>query len=145
MGCRAGAHKATPLRKLVCEPLTNFKKVLGKDSDLEAHQNHKYHTEAVEAGKAFLRTYHNVDKEVNNMVNQHRRDLVKSNRERLVPIIRACLFLGRQGLAFRGHRDDGALKSEMEEKDTLFKDNADSVLPNQGNFREVLRLMAGVV
>ena len=31
---------------------------------------------------------------------------IKENREVLVPIIDSIIFCGRQGIAFRGHRDD---------------------------------------
>jgi len=52
---KAGINKATQLRKLGCEPLTKFKDVLGKEGDLVMHENNKYHKEAVEAGKTFLK------------------------------------------------------------------------------------------
>lgn len=138
---KAGINKATQLRKLVCEPLTKFKDLLGKESDLVIHENNKYHKEAVEAGKTFIKTYHNAELEIVNIVNQQHLDLVKKNRERLVPIVKACMFLGRQGLAFRGHRDDGSLLQPENEKDELFKENNSSIVQNEGNFREVLRLM----
>ncbi|KAG8174419.1 hypothetical protein JTE90_001309 [Oedothorax gibbosus] len=44
-------------------------------------------------------------------MNKGRLAQVQENRERLVPIIRTTQFLGRQGLAFRVHRDDGRLRT----------------------------------
>ncbi len=44
----------------------------------------------------------------------------------MVPIVRAILFCGRQGIALRGHRDDGPLLSDVPEV-------------NDGNFRALLR------
>ncbi|KAK3909080.1 52 kDa repressor of the inhibitor of the protein kinase [Frankliniella fusca] len=67
------------------------------------------------------------------IVNQQRLAKLQENRERLTPIVRATLFLGRQGLAFRGHRDDGKLLSNSA--------SGSSATANEGNFREVLRLM----
>ncbi|XP_046685278.1 uncharacterized protein LOC124371012 [Homalodisca vitripennis] len=135
---KAGHNKAMRLGKLVSEPLTNFKKLVGKDGHLDCHESLKYHKEAVEAGKEFMLIYHKPELQVASRINQQRVDEIKSNRERLEPIIRACMFLGRQGLAFRGHRDDGELYPE---KDELFRKNVNSAVCNQGNFREVLRLM----
>ncbi|KAG8180964.1 hypothetical protein JTE90_024713 [Oedothorax gibbosus] len=66
---------------------------------------------AVEKAKNFLETNDKPEGDVINQINKERLAQVQENRERLVPIIRATLFLGRQGLAFRGHRGDGRLRT----------------------------------
>ncbi|KAE8749577.1 hypothetical protein FOCC_FOCC003565 [Frankliniella occidentalis] len=133
---QGGGQKTVPLRKLVTEPLRNLKDLLGNDknSDLKKHEQHLYRRSAVEMGKDFLQTYHNPNTDVRNRLSQHRLDQINENKERLVPIVRATIFLGRQGLAFRGHRDDGPLLDVAGALD-------DSVTKNEGNFRETLRLM----
>ncbi|XP_065642968.1 52 kDa repressor of the inhibitor of the protein kinase-like [Hydra vulgaris] len=52
----------------------------------------------------------------------------KENRERLKPTIESIIFLGRQNIALRGHRDDGQ----------IFEINQNSSVINDGNFRESL-------
>ena len=51
---------------------------------------------------------------------------VKMNREIVKRIIDAILFLGKQGLAFRGHNENMAKNSDL----------------NNGNFLELLQLLA---
>jgi len=46
--------------------------------------------------------------------------------KRLIPIIQSILFLGRQNIPFRGHREEG----------NILDDSVSSV--NMGNFRELL-------
>ena len=55
-------------------------------------------------------------------------ETVRKNRLLLSSIIEAILYLGRQGLAFRGHRDDSQYHDVPEN--------------NCGNFYELIRLMA---
>ncbi|KAK3919252.1 LOW QUALITY PROTEIN: 52 kDa repressor of the inhibitor of the protein kinase, partial [Frankliniella fusca] len=140
----AGGQKTVPLKALVTEPLRNFKYLLGneKNSVLAIHEQLQYHKSAVQNGKSFLFTYHNPDLDVVNRVNQQRLDQIKENRERLVPIVRAILFLGRQGLALRGHRDDGqVLLPTCGDSDSSYASETVETLNNEGNFRELFRLM----
>lgn len=69
-------------------------------------------------------------RKVSNKVNSHRLRQVQENRKRLIPIIDSILFLGRQNIPLRGHRDDGDL---LQQKET------DGSVANEGNFRELLR------
>ncbi|KAK3909764.1 52 kDa repressor of the inhibitor of the protein kinase, partial [Frankliniella fusca] len=119
-----GKDKTVKLTKLVTEPLLTFKDLCGseKNSVLASHENSVYHKTAVEKG------------DVINQVNQQRLATIQDYRERLVPIIRATQLLGRQGLAFRGHRDDGPLITDENDKSA-------SATRNEGNFRELLRFM----
>ena len=52
------------------------------------------------------------------------------SRDRLRPIVQSIIFLGRQGMAFRGHRDDWP----------LFDETIDTENPvNKCNFKELLK------
>lgn len=124
---KGGHNKGMALGKLVMEPLTNFKKLKGKDGDLEVHARLVYHQESVFEGNAFLKTYHAPENEIVNQINLHRLQKVKENRERIRPIVESIIFLGKQNIPLRGHRDDGA----------LMDDSTPEV--NEGNFRELLR------
>lgn len=57
---------------------------------------------------------------------------VLENRARLKPIVESVIFLGRQNIPLRGHRDQGSLVGNEHNKNNL------SAI-NEGNFRELLR------
>jgi hypothetical protein len=61
---------------------------------------------------------------------------IKENRQRLKPIIESIMFLGRQNIALRGHRDDGHLFSSSFFSDLSSKSTS---ITNEGNFRELLK------
>lgn len=62
--------------------------------------------------------------------------IIKENRQRLKPIIESIVFLGRQNIALRGHRDVGQLFSNSFSSDLSSKTSS---ITNQGNFRELLK------
>ena len=64
-----------------------------------------------------------------NRVNTQRLQQVLKIRQRLTPIMEKVIFLGRQNITFRGHRDDGCLLD-------IVNDNSD-VMTHGGNFREL--------
>lgn len=123
---KCGHNKGMVAQNLVTQPLTSFAKLLGKDGHLQSHEETGYHKVCVQAGHDFLKNYHNPETSVVNQVNSQRLVQLKENRERLRPIIESILFLGRQNIPLRGHRDDGPLDEE-------------GGLNNEGNFRELLR------
>jgi len=57
---------------------------------------------------------------------------VAEDRERLRPIIESILFLERQNITLRGHRDPGVLNTS-----TSFTTTSSVI--NEGNFRESLK------
>lgn len=125
-GC-GGYQKNVKLSSLVSQPLTNFKKLKGKDGHLTKHNDHKYHKDAMVDGKNFLLTFDKKHLSVDNMLNAERLREIQKNRAFLLPIVKTTIFLGRQNIAFRGHRDDGELKIDEE------------ISSNEGNFRAALR------
>ncbi|CAH1153707.1 unnamed protein product [Phaedon cochleariae] len=125
---KGGKQKSEPLKKLVTTPLTKYAKLLGKDGDLEVHNNNLYHREAVTRATDFIKTYRSRDKQICNLINSERLRQVEENRKRLKPIVETIIFMGRQNIALRGHRDDGNL---------IATDSMSCV--NEGNFREMLK------
>lgn len=67
----------------------------------------------------------NIELSVINQVSAQRLRQVKENRSRLRTIVETLIFLERQNIPLRGHRDDGRLD--------LYS------VVNEGNFREMLR------
>lgn len=126
----SGGQKTVPLKHLVTEPLTSFKRLFGlKTGYLTKHNLNKYHLEAVERAKDFLEMYENPEKCIENKINTLRLQQIEENRRCLKLIIQTVLLLGRQNIAFRGHRDDGNFnKEESFEESTV----------NMGNFRAIL-------
>ena len=127
----AGSHKQIGLQKLVKQPLQVFAKLFGKDGDLTMHDKATYHKEAVESGRYFKKNYNEPALNIVNRVNTQRLQQVSENRQRLTPIVETVIFLGRQNIPFRGHRDDGNLL-EIDDEDS-------DVMSNEGNFRELLK------
>ena len=125
-----GKHKTVALQALVTEPLKKFAKLLGKDGALETHSKARYHIEAVEAGKAFLKTCRDPARVVANQIDTQRMRQVSENRARLLSIVDNVVFLARQNIAFRGHRDDGPVVTGK---------NGNDSSENGGNFKELLR------
>jgi len=68
---------------------------------------------------------------VTNLDSQRQRQILE-NRARMRTIIESIIFLGRQNVPLRGHRDDGCLFDQ---------DSGDvsRVHVNEGNFLELLR------
>ncbi|XP_050540289.1 zinc finger MYM-type protein 1-like [Daktulosphaira vitifoliae] len=80
----------------------------------------------MEDGQNFKMIYENRKCGVISEINKGRKIQQLENRKKLIPIIRAVLLCGRQGLAIRGHRDQGPLSLKMPQE-------------NDGNFRALLR------
>lgn len=80
-----------------------------------------------------MKTYHNPNLEVHNLLNTKRLAEVNENRMRLIPIVESVIFLGRQNISLQGHRDDGMLLT------TPINTNNQSAFFNEGNFRELLK------
>lgn len=86
----------------------NFKKLTGTHGALEKHSGLQYHKDAVLTGKDFLKTYHNPEHDVSNIVN--RLNLSQENRKKLLPIVKTIIMVGRQNIPLRGHRDGGKIE-----------------------------------
>ena len=132
-GFVSGSNKHVALQKLVVKPLTTFAKLLGKDGDLCIHERHQYHKDAVESAQHFIKSYHEPSNNILNKINVQRNRQVHENIEGLKPIVETIIFLGRQNIPLRGHRDDGRLFSEADGTET------EQPIANEGNFRELLR------
>lgn len=133
---KSGRRGTEQLKRLITEPLDQYSKLLGKQGYLEVHQNNIYHKNCVQFAFDFKKNYLNPENIVANIIDTQRMKEIKENRERLVPIIKSILFLGRQNIALRGHRDDGQLLSKNISSD--FSSYNESIT-NQGNFRELLK------
>jgi len=124
-----GTLRGNPLKKLVTEPANNYARLLGADGSLETHQKNNYHIEATLAGHDFIKTYENPRLEVSNILESKKLAELEEKKVMVKKLIECVIFLGRQNIAFRGHRDSGKLKLEAPDH-------------NEGNFRSLLRFRA---
>lgn len=116
-----GGHEKAKV--FVQNPFKNWKKAIEKMKD---HETKIYHKSAVEDGQNFKLIYENKKNNIVCEIDHGLKHTKTENRKKLVPIVRAVLFCGRQGLALRGHRDDGPLLKHLPAE-------------NDGNFRALLR------
>ncbi|KAF2901936.1 hypothetical protein ILUMI_04249 [Ignelater luminosus] len=61
----------------------------------------------------FKSSYENPEKAVNILIETEKLKMIKSNRERLIPIVKTTILCGRENIPLRGHRDDGTLSDEI--------------------------------
>lgn len=101
-----------------------------KDGDLAAHNNTLYHKNAVSSAEHFCKVYEKPGTSIINRLATDRAKNVEENRNRLKPIIKSIIFLGRQNIALRGHKDDGDIN------------NNENITNNDGNFRQLLKYRA---
>ena len=91
---------------LVARPFTNFKKASEKLSEHFIHQTKKgkrFHQYAVTEAATFISVMECEALRINNRINAQ---CVKENRLKIRSIVETVIFCGRQGIAFRGHRND---------------------------------------
>jgi len=129
---KGGKDKNITLKSLETVPLNKYAKILGETGDLSKHSKCLYHINATQTANDFLTCYKNPAKEIINVINNTRLNQVIENRARLKPIVESVIFLGRQNIPLRGHRDQGSLIGNEHTENSL------SVV-NEGNFRELLR------
>ena len=89
---------------LVTRPLTDFKRATEKLHD-HFHCK-KFHKAALEAATAFTTTMENPEIAIDRRLSSQRSKHAAVNRLKLLSIAETVIFCGKQGLAFRGHRDD---------------------------------------
>lgn len=121
-------------KRLLAEALVNrpFKRMARFTSVIKSHADKAYHKDAVVSSKAFLDSLKKP--ETGNIIislDRKKQEVIQKNREVLAHIIRSVLWLGRQGVAFRGHRESLTPPTNIKESS------------NRGNFLELILLLAG--
>ncbi len=98
----------------------NWKSALEK---FRAHQCSVAHKSAILAWEVGKQIQHNPERNVVSLINQQQKKVVDENRQYLKNIVETLVFIGRQGISLRGHRE-----------------NEESL--NKGNFLELLMFQA---
>lgn len=107
---------------LVKTPFRNSSKAKGKDGYLTTHDALDYPHNAMVMVEAFLHTYNQPDKKIENVLDKQRQKLSDKNKHIMCVIANTVILCGMQGLPLIGHRDDSTA------------DHA----PNRGNFLTIL-------
>ena len=112
------------LKSLVLKPLTRYLPT-GKNDYLSTHANTDYHQTNALKSKDFFTEVKKPSENNSSLVEKARSDCAKQNCNGLKAIIRGVICLGKQGLAFKGHQDNGDLFTTVKETSKT----------NAGNFR----------
>jgi len=121
-----------------CKPLVSSKDLSGEHGSLQTHEDSVYHKKAVEKGENFIKSYLNPERSVGNQLDNKRLAEIVDNTNRPKPIIATVIFLGRQNIPFRGHRDYSDVLAEKTPSPQC-DEPASSDVANEGNFRELVR------
>ena len=86
--------------------MTKYKKVIEILKNQDTLDNHKT---AMANMSGSVMTRENPQQSIANLLDLQRKEEIKKNRRRLVPIVQTLVFCGRNVLPLRGHRDDGRI------------------------------------
>ena len=94
-----------------------------KDSvtKFNVHAQAQAHMECAHRAAQFLTVYKNLERNIAAHIGRVDAALISQNREKLTSIVKTVVFLGKNGLPLRGHRDDGAIDPVKEAPDGLFR------------------------
>ena len=127
--CRGGGV----LRKLVVTPFQDFN-AKGREGVLDKHESYQYRKDAVLMGKVFLEECRNPAPRIDDVLDMQSQELMKSNRPALKSIVECIIFCGKQGISFRGHRDDYTADPSMNKGNCFalleFRARTDATLQN---------------
>ena len=104
-----------------------YTKALGKNGFLTSHEKSAMHRYAAEKADIFAQNFRNPDTRVDNRLLKQQAEQEQQNKEILCQVVLAVEFLAKQGLPFRGNKDDKV-------------DFADESV-NRGNFIALLQLL----
>ena len=116
--------------QLITVPLVNFKNLSAKPEakdkgKLDKHMMTARHARNMESAKAFIQSYESPETSLEGLMARQSAEDTCGYSSAVKSIIRSMIFLAKQGLALRGHREDIG-------DDTK----------NNGNFLELVKLIA---
>lgn len=123
------AERGSRAENFIKRPYTNWKNAT---SDLKIHASLGYHRASMARMTAFISTAKNTASRIDYRISVQHAERVEKNRRFLKSILRALEYLGRQGLALRGHRDDGRVLTDSDSEDAAI---------SKGNLKALLEVM----
>lgn len=110
-------------KALVSQPFNTWKKA---KEQFKYHESLDYHKRATVFAQSFIQVKEKKTVDIRLQLDTQKRAQIELNRKFLSSIIETIIFIGRQEISVRGHRDYGPLARGMP-------------LNNDGNFRTLLR------
>ena len=95
--------------QLVTKPFTTWAKMTTK---AKSHARNEYHLGAITIMSEFIDRYKNPAQAVDVVLQSRLQQIVERNQHVIEALLKIVLLCGKQGLALRGHRDDGIDWSE---------------------------------
>ncbi len=121
---KEGGKGDQKLGRLCTKEFSNWKDAL---EVFRAHENTTYHKDCVQSFQNLELIKNNKTVSVNIQLDTAKRAKIQENRKLIFPVIKCVMVLGRQGIAFRGHRDlTGTFQFDDPDK-------------SEGNFVSILR------
>ncbi len=103
---RGGSQGAKPGVLVLSAYQRPYTKALGKDGILVCHERSLMHRHATESADLFRLSYDNPSTRVDSRLLKQQEQQAEKNREILRQIVYGVEYLAKQGLPFRGHRED---------------------------------------
>ena len=131
--CRAcaffapGTAGGQALGQFVTQP---FRSWVNKTQKMNGHSKLDYHLTAKAKMTEFLARHENPSQTISTIFEQDAKRRMAENKKVVESLFKIVLLCGKQGIPFRGHRDDNVNWTETEEQG------------NQGNFIELVRFRA---
>jgi hypothetical protein len=97
---------------LISKPLNKYKNA---SIDLKAHENSKTHVDSFKSADIFKLIYEKKNDSINMQLDKKLKHSIQITRKGLISITKTLIFLAKQNLAFRGHRDDRILRIEIKQ------------------------------
>ena len=114
---KKGGRQPQPHQQLVTNPLHNLKKgaeILAKHMTTLTHRACVHQAALVESRIS-------QNKDIRMRLSEQRAATVIANRKKLSGVVKTVLFLGRNNLPFRGHRDSGIVTRDGAEDEGVFR------------------------
>ena len=115
--------------QLVTKP---FKAWVKQFCKFESHAKNQYHLTSLARMSEFIERYKHPEVAVDTQLNKRLQHQMECNQKVIESLFKIIIFCGKQGLAYRGHRDDLINFSDLEVESSH----------NEGNFIELVKFRA---
>ena len=115
--------------QLVNKPFTAWVK---QSSKFESHAKNQYHLTSLAKMSEFIERYKHPEVAIDTQLNKRLQHQMECNQKVIESLLKIVIFCGKQGLAYRGHRDDLIDFSDLEIESSH----------NEGNFIELVKFRA---